>query len=94
MGVAGEKRCREDGRLDLVVEGQRPDDRQVAVRVVVSIEERELLRTMGRIVGRIQINRDKARAAAKSPGVVTDNGIRKPVRHHQQVARRRHVLKP
>src|SRR5713101_1595367 len=44
--------------LDLVVKGQKGQQREITPAIVVPIEEGELLRAMGRIIGRIEIDRD------------------------------------
>jgi len=44
--------------LDVVVEGEERQQRQIAPAVVVAVEEGELLRAVGRVIGRVEIDRD------------------------------------
>ena len=43
--------------LGLMTAGDKPGHRQVAPSVVVPVEDRQLLRPMGRVIGRIEIGR-------------------------------------
>ena len=72
--------------LGLVVEGHRRHDRQVAPRVVVAVEERELLLAVGRVVGGVQVDRDAGRPALEPPPLGLDHRVGQHVRH---VAQRR-----
>src|SRR3989454_11143932 len=49
--------------LALVIKGDERQQGQIAPRVIVPVEERELLRAVGRVVGRIEVDRDVAGAA-------------------------------
>jgi hypothetical protein len=57
-----------------------------------TIEETELLRAMGRIVGRIELDRDHARLATAPIPVVLDHGIHEDVVEQPQVLRLEVVL--
>ena len=66
------RRARASGRKDeilfrLVVEGHEPEQRQIARRVVVPVEERELLLAVGGVVGGIEVDRAVPSPAAASP---------------------------
>jgi hypothetical protein len=61
----------------LVVEGQEPQDGQVAPRVVVAIEQGQLLIAVGRVVGRIQVDGDASGFAAEPLAMSLDDEIGK-----------------
>ena len=56
-----------------VIEADETHHRQVAPGVVVAVEERQLLRAVGGIVGRIQIDGDAADATAQPLGMALDH---------------------
>ena len=56
----------------LVIERQESGYRQVAPRVVVSVEQRKLLASVGRVVGRVQIDRDPAHPPAQPSAMTLD----------------------
>ena len=59
----------------LGVERHRGHQGQIAPGVVVAVEERELLLPVGRIVGRIEIDRDEPHARAQARVVVAQHGV-------------------
>ena len=59
----------------LGVERHRDHQGQIAPGVVVAVEERELLLPVGRIVGRIEIDRDEPHARAQARVVVAQHGV-------------------
>ena len=70
----------------LVVEGQRGEQRQIAVRVVVPVEERELLLPVRGIVGVIQIDGDAAGAAPEPAALACDHDVGERGRQPEQLA--------
>src|SRR5207249_2865428 len=72
---------REQVLLALVVELQRADDRQVAPRVVMAVEEAQLLVPMSGIVGGVEVNGDSARFALEPLGVMADHRVAQLERH-------------
>src|SRR3989475_9747165 len=61
--IAGPPHRRDGILLRFVVEGHRGHDGQIAPRVVVAVEEGELLLAVGGIVGGIEVERDPGGAA-------------------------------
>jgi len=59
----------------LGAEGHRGHERQIAPRVVVAIEEGELLLPVGRIVGRIEVEGDEPDVGAQPFVVVHQHGV-------------------
>jgi hypothetical protein len=67
---------RGDDVLDgLGIERHRGDQRQIAPRVVVAVEEGQLLLPVGRVVGRIEIDRDEPHALAQALAVVGEHRV-------------------
>jgi hypothetical protein len=56
--VAGTKDRGAQVLLDLVIEGHEGQQREIAPAVVVPVEEGELLRAVGRVIGRVEIDGD------------------------------------
>src|SRR2546425_1029389 len=82
--VAGSEYGRHGKLFGFVVEGHRGHDRQVAPRVVVPVEERELLLTVRGIVGGIEVDRDSRGPALEPPPMVLDHGVGQHVPHRDQ----------
>src|SRR5881628_2023656 len=61
--------------LGLVGERHRGHHRQIAPRVVVAVEEAELLLPMGGIVGGIEVDRDTAGPTPEAPPMVRDDRL-------------------
>jgi hypothetical protein len=78
----------------LGVEGQGRDQRQIARRVVVAVEETELLLAVRRIVGRVQVERDPPGAAVEPAPMVRDHGPGQVLPHADQLAPADPVLEP
>ena len=79
----------------LGVERHRGDERQIAPRVVVAVEERELLLAVGGIVGRIEVDRDESHAVAEPLAVVGQDGRRPTARPEPiQVGAAHRILEP
>ena len=78
--------------LGLVIEGHERQQRQVAPRVVVPIEERELLRAMRRVIGGIEVDRDAPRAAVQPALMPVDDPVRERVAHLIQLGPTHGVL--
>jgi hypothetical protein len=55
--IAWPQNVGKQGLLGLVIEGQEAGDRQVAPAIVMSVEERQLLAPVGRVVSRIEVDR-------------------------------------
>ena len=68
MGITGTQDRRHQVLLGFVVEGEKADYGQVAPGVVMAIEERQLLRAVRGIVGRIQIDGDPPRSEERRVG--------------------------
>ena len=73
--------------LGFVVEGEKRQQRQITPTVVVSVEERELLRAMGRVIGRIEINRDLPSPAMEPPLMPLDHVGGEVASHRIEVLR-------
>src|SRR5450631_1154578 len=74
-GITGAQYIGEQVLLGLLIEAQEPAYRQVAPRVVVAIEERELLSPMRRIVRGVKVNRDPLDLALQAPAMSLDHGV-------------------
>ncbi len=61
--------------LRLVVEAEKADDRQIAPRIVMAVPEGQLLRAVGRVVGRVQIDRDALRPPVQPASVPRDHRV-------------------
>ena len=84
--VAGTQHGSAQILLGLVVEADETHHRQVAPAVVVSVEEGQLLRTMGGIVGRIKIDGDAAGVSVQPLGMALDHASRPVSRPYGRVA--------
>ena len=71
--------------FNFVIELQRSDHRQIAIRIVVTVEERELLCPVRGIVRRIQVDRNQAGLAFQSLGVMFDDDIGQLATQTQEV---------
>ena len=92
--VAGPQHGGDGILLRLVAEGHRGDDRQIAPGVVVAIEEGQLLLAVGRIVGRIEVDRDARGPAFEPSAMVRDDGVGQPLPHREQLAPPHGILEP
>ena len=72
---AGPQGNGEEILFSFIIELQRSDHRQIAIRIVMTVEERELLCPVRGIVRRIQVDRIQAGLAFQSPGVMSDDDI-------------------
>jgi hypothetical protein len=70
--------------LDFVIKGQERQQRQVAPAVVVGVEERELLRAVSGVVGRVEIDRDLSGPPAQSSLMPRDHRRREFAPHRIQ----------
>ena len=93
MVVAGAQHVGEQILIRLLVEVQVPGHRQIASRVVVTVEAGQLLRTMGRIVRRVQIDRDPLCLALQAPAMPLDHSVGQRNPHPQQIRPIKGVLK-
>ena len=59
--------------LGFAVEGQKAKHRQLAPVVVVPVEERVLLRSVRRVVRRVQIDRDAPRPSVQAAAMPRDD---------------------
>ena len=80
--------------VGFVVEGQEGQQRQIAPAVIVAIEERELLRAMGRVIGGVQIDRNAARAPAEPLLMPLDHARRELVAHRIELLGAHVIFKP
>jgi len=80
--VAGTQHSRTQILFGFVVEADEAHHRQVAPRVVVRVEERQLLRAVRWVVGRVEIDGDAARVPAQPLGMtlVTRSANASPMR--------------
>jgi len=92
--IAGAQHDGDGILLGLGVEGHRGHHRQIAPRVVVAVEEGELLLPVGGIVGGIQVDRDAPGSALEPPAMVLDDRLGQHVPHRQQLAPPHGVLEP
>ena len=92
--VAGPQHGGDGIPLRLVAEGHRGHDRQIAPGVVVAIEEGELLLAAGRVVGRIEVDRDARGLALEPSAMVLDDRVGQPVPHREQLAPPHGILEP
>src|SRR5271166_2809072 len=74
--VAGAQHGGAQIRFRLVIKADETHYRQVAPAVVMSVEKRQLLRPLGGIVGRIQIEGDAAHTTAQPLGMALDHAGR------------------
>src|SRR5271157_4300447 len=74
--VAGAQHGGAQIRFRLVIKADETHYRQVAPAVVMSVEKRQLLRPLGGIVGRIQIEGDAAHTTAQALGMALDHAGR------------------
>ena len=90
-GVAGAEDRGDEILPRLVVKGQGAHERQIAPVIVEAIEEGELLRAVGLVLGDIEIDRDQpdAASAATMPG---NHRVGERVAHGEQHPRGRRVL--
>jgi hypothetical protein len=58
----------------------------------VPVEERELLLTVGRVVGRIQVERDACGAPVQAPPLLRDHGVGEHVGHGAQLPRAHRIF--
>ena len=84
--IAGPQHGGDGILLRLVAESHRGDDRQIAPGVVVAIEEGQLLLVVGRVVGRIEIDRDAGGPALEPAAMVLDDGIGQHLPHREPLA--------
>ena len=75
--------------LGLVVEGQKGQQREIAPAVVVPVEERELLRAVGRIIGRVEIDRDAPGAPMEPLPMALDHARGEFAAHRVELVRSR-----
>src|ERR1035441_2225003 len=75
-GLAGSQDRREQVLLRLVIEGDKSHHGQIAPGVVIAVEQSQLLGSVGRIVGGIQVDRDALRAAMQALGMPLDHAFR------------------
>ena len=80
--------------VGLGVERHRGHRRQIAPRVVVAVEEGELLLPVGGIVGGIEVDRDAAGPALEAPPMVRDDRVGQDVPHREQLPPPHGVLEP
>lgn len=92
--IAGPQERGTEVLIRFVVKGQERDHRQVAPGVVVAVEERELLGTVGRVVGRIQIDGDPATLPAQSEAVMIDDRVQQGQPEPDEISAAEPVLKP
>lgn len=67
--------------LALVIERHKRQQRQIALRVVVPVKKRELLRAMSRVIGRIEVDRDGPRTPMQPALMPLDDPQRERVAH-------------
>ena len=84
MRIAGAKDGRDEVFLTFLVELQGADHRQIAERVVMPIEETELLSAMGGIIGRIHIDCDTPGFTLQPLSVMLDHDIGESFCHAEQ----------
>jgi hypothetical protein len=92
--VAGPQHRGHRELLGLVVEGHRRHHGQVTPRVVVAVEERELLLAVGGVVRGIEIDGDPRRTPFEPAPLVLDHGVGQHVRHVAQGRPPDDVLEP
>ena len=85
VSIAGTKNGGEEVFLVLLIELQRSDHGQIAERVVMPVEETELLSAMSRVIGWIQIDCNAACFAVQPLGVVFDHNIGQAFGNAKQV---------
>jgi hypothetical protein len=85
VSIAGTKNGGEEVFLVLLIELQRSDHGQIAERVVMPVEEAELLRTMGWVISRIHIDGYTSCFAMQPFGVMIDHNIGQAFSHAEQV---------
>jgi len=90
-GVAGAQHRGAEILVRLVLKRQEREQGQVAPRVVMAVEERQLLRAVCRIVR--EVDRDAARPATQAAAVALDHGRRQFAAHRIQRAWARAILK-
>ncbi len=93
-GIAGTQDRGAQILRGLVIEGHKRQQRQIAPRVVVPIEERELLGAMRGVIGGIEIDRDAPRAAVQPALVPIHDPHREGVPHLIQLGAPHPVFKP
>ena len=84
-GIAGAQHVRKQILIRLLVERQEPGHRQVAPGVVVTVEEGQLLGAVGRVIGRIQIDRDPLGLALQPSAMALDHGLGERDPHPVQI---------
>ena len=92
VSVAGSQRATKKVLIRLIVEAQKGRQRQVAPAVVMPVEKTQLLATVGRIMGRIQIDGDVSHLAL-TPSVSLDDRFRQCFGHPQKFAGTNGVFK-
>ncbi len=76
------------------VEGQGGDQRQVAPRVVVPVEEGELLLAVGGVVGGVHLDGDQPRPTVEPDAMEVDHGIGQGNAEAVEVGARHGILEP
>src|SRR4029077_14095610 len=71
--------------LRLLVKAQKAYHRQIAIGVVVAIEEGQLLGAVGGIIGRIQIDRDASGSAPQTTAMPFDHTVGQRFAHAKQL---------
>ena len=93
-GIAGPQHRREQVLLLLVVEAHKSHHRQIAPAIVMAIEEAELLRAMGRIVGRVQIEGNEPGPAMQPAAMTFDHALGQCLAQAVKLLAVRGILKP
>ena len=84
-GISRTQHGRHQILLRLLVKAQKTYHRQIAVSVIVAIEEGQLLGAVGRIVGRIQIDRDTSGSAPQTTAMPFDHAVGQRFAHAKQL---------
>ena len=75
--------------LDLVIEGHEGQQREIAPAVVMPVEEGELLRAVGRVIGGVEVDRDPPGAPMEPLPMAVDHGRGEFAAHRVEHARAR-----
>jgi hypothetical protein len=79
--------------LGFMVESDEAGHEQVTPRIVMAVEERQLLASMSRIVCRVHVKRDVAYPPTQSPTVPFDHTLGQCFAHSVQIRPARNILK-
>jgi hypothetical protein len=85
MSISGAQNGGEEILFPFIVKLQGSDQRQVAVRIVMTVEESQLLRTVGGIIRGIEIDCDSASLAFQSSGMMFDDYVCEFTSHLQKI---------